>query len=66
VSIYKNGNITCSCPDYINTCKKLECVCKHCIAVIWNVIGKDDVHNEFYTRLKLNKKELQKLKINEK
>lgn len=38
VSVYTNGKITCSCPDFVNTCGVQECVCKHCLYVIYKVL----------------------------
>lgn len=35
VSIYPNGKISCGCPDFTHNSKDNECVCKHCLFVLY-------------------------------
>ena len=51
VTIPNNGKIKCSCPDFSNGAKIQECVCKHCLHVIYNVIQLfKDVDHPFFNR----------------
>lgn len=36
VTITNSGKITCSCPDFGTGAKVQECVCKHCLYVLYN------------------------------
>jgi hypothetical protein len=38
VVIKTNGKIICSCPDFSNGSKIQECVCKHCLCVIYKYL----------------------------
>lgn len=51
VTIPINGRISCSCPDFTHGAKAQECVCKHCLHVIYNVLKLlDDIDHAFFTR----------------
>ena len=51
VTIPTNGKICCSCPDFKNSSQVQECVCKHCLYVIYNVLRLfTDVDHAFFKR----------------
>jgi len=51
VIIPTNGKISCSCPDFTHGAKVQECVCKHCLYVIFNVLKVfTDLKHSFFTR----------------
>lgn len=62
VSISPKGKIECSCPDFKNGAKVQECVCKHCLYVIYNTLKLfDDVEHEFFDRLYFTTDEVHKI-----
>ncbi len=51
VTIPTNGKISCSCPDFTHGAKEQECVCKHCLYVIYNVLKLfKDIDHSFFKR----------------
>jgi hypothetical protein len=51
VTITPKGKIECSCPDYKHTAVVQECVCKHCLFVIFHVLRLfKDVDHTFFKR----------------
>lgn len=36
VTIYRDGKIECGCPDFKHNASVQECVCKHCLYVIFH------------------------------
>ena len=61
VSIYKNGDIKCGCPDFKH---HKELVCKHCLYVIFNIIGGDfHIDHEFFKRNKFTRDEIQSIHL---
>ncbi len=51
VAIYTDGKISCSCPDFTHGAKIQECVCKHCLHVIYNVLRLfSDIDHAFFKR----------------
>jgi len=51
VSINLKGQIKCSCPDFTHTCKVQECICKHCLYVVYIKLGLfKDIEHSFYRR----------------
>ena len=51
VIISPNGEISCSCPDFKHSSKTQECVCKHCLHVIFKVLKLfSSVNHTFFTR----------------
>jgi len=63
VSVYKNGVINCSCPDFCHGCKDNDCVCKHCLHVIYKVLKLfRDVNHKFFERLYFTPDEIQTIK----
>jgi len=62
VTIPKDGKITCSCPDFTHNSKVNECVCKHCLHIIYNILKLfSDVDHTFFTRLFFSKDEIQEI-----
>lgn len=52
VAIRSDGSIDCSCPDFKNSSKAQECICKHCLYVLNKVLKLfNDVDHTFYKRL---------------
>jgi hypothetical protein len=64
IIISNDGKIKCSCPDYINTVKIQECLCKHCLYIIYNIL-KDykNINHEIYKRCYFSKDEIQDIYI---
>lgn len=59
VTIPTDGKITCSCPDFINGAKVQECVCKHCLYVIYNVLKLfRDIDHTFFKRCRFTPDEI--------
>ncbi len=51
VVIAHNGKISCSCPDFTHGAQVQECVCKHCLYVIFKVLKIfSDVNHTFFKR----------------
>ena len=50
VTIPSDGKISCSCPDFKHGAKAQECVCKHCLYVILNILCICDIHHSFFKR----------------
>ena len=51
VTIPTNGKISCSCPDFTHGAKEQECVCKHCLYIIYNVLKLfKDIDHTFFKR----------------
>ncbi len=50
VTIPVNGKISCSCPDFKHGAKVQECVCKHCLHVIFQVLRVFDLEHTFFSR----------------
>lgn len=62
VVIRKNGVIDCSCPDQCNGAKNNECVCKHCLFVIFQVLQfTTDINHTFFSRLKFTPDEMTRI-----
>lgn len=64
VSVYtRDGKITCSCPDFSHGAKVQECVCKHCLYVIFKVIKNiRNVDHKFFTRCRFTVDEIGEIK----
>ena len=57
------GKITCSCPDFSTGAKTQECVCKHCLFVIYNVLELfNSVNHSFFKRLYFTPDEIKSIK----
>ena len=51
VAIYNTGKIHCDCPDFKNGAKTQECVCKHCLYVLYFVLKMfKNVDHAFFKR----------------
>lgn len=42
--------ISCTCPDYKNNSKNMECVCKHCIYILTDVLKVFKINHDFWKR----------------
>ena len=62
VSVYNDGRIVCDCPDFTHGSKENECVCKHCLYILYKELGlfKNLEHN-FFKRLFLTPDEIQNI-----
>ena len=62
VEIPTNGKIICGCPDFQKTCKVQECVCKHCLHVIYKVLKLfKGVDHTFFKRCYFSPDEIQNI-----
>ena len=60
VSIYINGKITCSCPDYKHNARVQECLCKHCLHIVSKIFP--NIEHAFYKRRYFTKDEIPTVK----
>jgi len=61
VCIPNDGKITCSCPDFKHNSKNNECVCKHCLHVILNVLRVFNIDHTFFKRCFFTRDELDEI-----
>lgn len=62
VVIRRNGDVDCSCPDQKNGAKNNECICKHCLFVIFEVLKfTTDIDHTFFRRLRFTPDEMQRI-----
>lgn len=51
VTIPPDGKMTCTCPDFVNNASVQECICKHCLFVIYQDLRYfKDVDHLFFKR----------------
>jgi hypothetical protein len=59
VTISAVGRIACGCPDFVHNSKVQECVCKHCLYIIYSVLRfTDRIEHEFFKRRFFTKDEM--------
>ena len=64
VSIPRDGKISCSCPDFKHGASECECVCKHCLYVIYKEIRLfKSLDHTFFKRLYFTPDEVEKLHV---
>jgi len=68
VSIYlhgeKKGKINCTCPDFKNNAKIQECVCKHCLHVLYKVLKIfKNVDHSFFGKCLFTVDEMTKIRL---
>lgn len=62
VCIKNTGQISCSCPDFKNGAQVQECVCKHCLYIIFEYLGViKDVDHCFFERRFFTKDEMMQI-----
>jgi hypothetical protein len=62
ISIYQNGQLKCSCPDFSNHCKSNNCICKHCLYLIFDKLKIiKTLEHKFFDRLYFTPDEMQKI-----
>lgn len=64
VTIHTDGKIDCGCPDFKHNSKSQECICKHCLFVIFQVLHLfKDVNHTFFERLFFTPDEIQNIQL---
>jgi len=65
VTVYpNNANIFCTCPDAKNWAKKNNCICKHCLFILYRVLKVfDRADHPFFDRLWFTPEELECIQI---
>ena len=63
VSIYmKDRKIRCSCPDFKNNSSSRDCVCKHCLHVLYKVLKLfKNADHSFFEKFIFNENEIAKI-----
>lgn len=67
VSVGNKGALTCSCPDFKHGAKDGECVCKHCLFLIYRHLRLfEELDHPFFKRRWFTADEIQQIRNNRK